>query len=89
MRNKKNSLLITLKKASSHIDKVITMVEDEKYCIDIIQQVNAVIGYLKSAKNQKLAEHLNTCFAKGMAEKSKTKKQKLIKELIQALNMTK
>ncbi|MDD3647540.1 MAG: metal-sensing transcriptional repressor [Candidatus Dojkabacteria bacterium] len=76
-------VVLSLKKARSHIDKIITMVENGEYCIDVLQQLNAVIGYLRSAKNEKLSEHLNTCFAKGMSSKSVKIKNKLIEEVIQ------
>jgi CsoR family transcriptional regulator, copper-sensing transcriptional repressor len=41
MKNQK--VLIGLKKARTSLDKIIKMVEDDKYCIDIIQQDLAVI----------------------------------------------
>jgi DNA-binding FrmR family transcriptional regulator len=41
MDNKKS--LIALKKAKTSLEKVIQMIEDDKYCIDIIQQNLAVI----------------------------------------------
>ncbi|MBU0976327.1 MAG: metal-sensitive transcriptional regulator [Patescibacteria group bacterium] len=76
-------VLLSLKKARSHIDKVITMVESHEYCIDVLQQLNAVIGYLRSAKGEKLTDHLNTCFAEGMSSKSSRVKNRLIAEVIQ------
>ena len=45
-------ILVALKKGQSHLGNVIKMVEDGKYCIDILQQNLAVIGLLKSAKNR-------------------------------------
>jgi len=81
--------ITTLKKAQTHISKIIDMEEQGEYCIDIIQQLNAVMGYLNSARNQKLKNHLNSCFAKGMSTESPVKKKKLIDELLLALKMTK
>jgi DNA-binding FrmR family transcriptional regulator len=40
---KHDKSLIALKKAKTSLEKVIKMLEDEKYCIDIIQQNLAVI----------------------------------------------
>ncbi|MDR1987904.1 MAG: metal-sensing transcriptional repressor [Candidatus Peribacteria bacterium] len=39
------------------------MVENGEYCIDIVQQNMAVIGLLKSAQQDVLQNHLNSCFA--------------------------
>jgi DNA-binding FrmR family transcriptional regulator len=83
------SVLITLKKARSHIDKIIEMVEQDEYCIDIIQQLNAIDGYIDSARKSKLISHLKTCFADGMSVKSPRRKDELIDELIRVLKITK
>ncbi|MBD3329508.1 metal-sensing transcriptional repressor [Candidatus Dojkabacteria bacterium] len=83
------TVLTTLKKARSHIDKIIEMVEEDKYCIEIIQQLNAIDGYIDSARKSKLISHLETCFADGMTTKSPAKKQELIDELIRVLKITK
>lgn len=85
--NKK--VLITLKKARSHIDKIIEMIEDETYCIDIIQQLNAIDGYIESARKQKLITHLHTCFAQGMKTKSSSEREELVEELVRVLKISK
>lgn len=82
MKDHSDKILINLKKARSHIDKIIQMIEEDEYCIDVLQQLNAVIGYLKSTKNHKLAEHLRSCFVEGMKSSSNKKKKKLIEEVI-------
>lgn len=43
----KTQILTNFKKAKSHIDKVIKMIEANEYCIDVMQQNLAVIGLLK------------------------------------------
>lgn len=78
----KKAIRLSLKKAQSHIGKIIEMVDNDEYCIDIIQQLNAVEGYISSARNKKLIEHLNTCFAEGMSTENRSRKEELIDELI-------
>lgn len=75
-------IIIALKKAQSHLSNVIAMVENKKYCIDILQQNLAVVGLLKSANNKILERHLNSCFASAMAGGSSRKKRKMIDEVI-------
>jgi hypothetical protein NreA len=87
---KKNQKVITtLKKARTHINKIIEMIKEEEYCIDIIQQLNAIEGYITSARTQKLRDHLKHCFAEGMKSKSKAKKQRLIDEVLQVTKISK
>lgn len=85
----KQEILIALKKAQSHITKIIEMVDGDEYCIDIIQQLNAVDGYISSARSKKLQDHLNSCFSEGMSTSDSRKKRELIEELLRALRMTK
>lgn len=84
----KDKVLTSLKKARSHLDKIIDMVEADEYCIDVIQQINAVEGYLSSAKRNKLVGHLNSCFVEGMDE-SKEKRQEYIDEVVQIIKISK
>lgn len=43
MKKTNEKTLISLKKARTLLDKIISMLENDKYCIDIIQQNLAVI----------------------------------------------
>lgn len=86
MENLRKETLISFKKAQSHLGKIITMMEEGKYCIDIMQQNLAVIGLLKSAHQKLMAGHLNSCFKSAMASKNEKKKQEMIDEI---LNVTK
>lgn len=82
---KKTSL--NLRKARGQIGRILTMIEDERYCIDIIQQCNAAIGMIRQANNFMLESHLHTC-GKKIASPSKQESKKFIKEIIQAYNLT-
>lgn len=75
--------LINFKKAKSHTEKIIQMIESGDYCIDIMQQNLAVIGLLKSAHQMLLEGHLNTCFRKALESSNNEKrKQEMIKEIL-------
>lgn len=87
MKNKKQKTLINFKKAQSHIGKIIKMIKADEYCIDIMQQNLAVLGLLKSAHQQLMKNHLNTCFKKAMASKNESKKQAMIEEILKVINL--
>lgn len=85
MPNNKEKATIAIKKAHSSLAKVITMLEEEKYCIDVIQQNLAVIGLVKSANLQLLEGHLNHC-VKNAAQKKDTKRlNQMIQELLKVV----
>jgi len=81
------NILTNLKKAQSHISKVIKMTEDNQYCIDIMQQNLAVIGLLKSAHQKLMENHLNTCFKKAFQSKNEKRKQEMIDEILKVTKL--
>jgi CsoR family transcriptional regulator, copper-sensing transcriptional repressor len=57
-----------LKSARGHLDAVIRMVDDDRYCIDVLQQVGAVQAALDRSRRSILEHHLRTCVADGYAQ---------------------
>jgi DNA-binding FrmR family transcriptional regulator len=68
----KDAHLKRLRRIEGQIRGLQRMVEDEKYCIDILTQVSAATRALQSFSLELLDEHLSTCVvdaaAKGGAE---------------------
>jgi CsoR family transcriptional regulator, copper-sensing transcriptional repressor len=85
MKNQK--VLIWLKKARTSLDKIIKMVEDDKYCIDIIQQNLAVIWLLKSANMNLLESHMNCCVKNAFNSKDEVQIDEKIWELVKVLKL--
>lgn len=88
MNQKHSASLTNFKKAKSHIKKIIKMIEDDSYCIDIMQQNLAVIGLLKSAHHMLMEGHLNSCFKNAMASKQEAKQQKMIDEILKVSKLS-
>lgn len=82
MDSKNDKTLINFKKAKSHIDKIIQMIENGEYCIDVMQQNLAVIGLLKSAHQMLMEGHLNSCFKNAMKSSNEKRKQEMILEIL-------
>lgn len=82
MKQSNTKNLIALKKAKSLLDKIITMVETDKYCIDVVQQNLAVIGLLKNVNLQLLDGHLNCCFVDAVKSNDKKKMNTMIQEIV-------
>lgn len=75
--------LTNLRKASSLLSKIIKMAEEDKYCVDIMQQNLAVIGLLKSSNQMLLEGHLNHCFKAAMNSKNLKQQKTMIDEVLQ------
>lgn len=82
MPTQKEKTLINFKKTQSLLAKITKMVENNEYCIDIMQQNLAAIGLLKSAHQMLMEGHLNSCFKNAMASKNEKRKQEMIDEIL-------
>ena len=87
MTNNKEKALINFKKAQSSISKIVEMVNNGEYCIDIMQQNLAVIGLLRSAHEMLMENHLNSCFKDAMASKNEAKKNKMTAEILKVTKL--
>jgi CsoR family transcriptional regulator, copper-sensing transcriptional repressor len=83
----KNDPLINFKKSKSLLEKMIKMVEEKEYCIDIMQQNLAVIGMLKSAHQILMENHLHSCFTKAMESKQDKRKLEMIEEILKVTKL--
>lgn len=61
MNDERKKALQSLKTARGQIDGIIKMIEDERYCVDISNQIIAVQSLLKKANIQILRRHLDHC----------------------------
>ena len=73
-------ILHRLKIARGHLSKVIKMVEEDTYCIDVLHQSQAVQSALKEADNLLLENHLKSCVADGIR---KGKSEEVVKEVME------
>lgn len=84
---KKKQSLISFKKARGQINNIIKMIEEDKYCVDIMTQNLAVIGLLKSAHRMIMEGHLNGCFLEAIDKPGKRVKKEKIKELLKVIRI--
>jgi len=87
MTNNKQKTLINFKKAQSLMSKIIKMIEEDEYCINVMQQNLAAIGLLRSAHEMLMENHLNSCFKNAMASKNQKKKQEMTEEILKVTKL--
>lgn len=63
-----------LKTARGQLDGILKMVEDDRYCIDISQQVMATEAILKRVNKEILAAHLKHCVKEADTEQEREEK---------------
>ncbi len=81
----KANAMSRLKTVRGHVDSVITMVESERYCPEIMKQVSALQGSLEGVNRVLLQNHLETCVAHAVTEGRTTE---IVDELLETMRYT-
>ena len=81
----KREILHHLKIASGHLERVIKMVNEDEYCINVIHQSQAVQSALRKIDQEILKNHMETCVAESI-KKGKTKE--VVEEVMQIIKKT-
>lgn len=61
------------------------MIEEGKYCVDILTQIKAIRSALKSLELQVLEGHVNHCLVKAAESQSKVEIQDKINEIMELI----
>ncbi|MDF2879168.1 MAG: transcriptional regulator [Clostridia bacterium] len=79
MNPERKKALQSLKTSRGQIEGIIKMIEDDRYCMDISNQIIAAQGLLKKANLLILRQHLNHCVKDAcMSEKGEEKIEEII-----------
>jgi DNA-binding FrmR family transcriptional regulator len=76
----KDKLKARLSKAIGHLNAVYRMVDEKKYCIDVLNQLKAVQAALDKTSEAILRQHLETCVVDAVQNQDS---ERVIEELIQ------
>lgn len=83
MKADKDNIKKLLKTAAGQIEGISRMVDNDRYCIDISNQLMAVQSILKKANNEVLGAHLHMCVKEAFLEGKEDEK---IDEIISLIN---
>lgn len=81
-KSEKTRIIHRLKIARGHLSKLIEMVENDDYCIDLVTQSLAVRKAIKATEKVILRRHLKTCFKNAMVTGSSKEQDRMIKEIL-------
>lgn len=85
--HKKKEVLKRLNFLIGHLQGNRRMVEEEKYCVDIIRQNQAVGAALNKVNKIILQSHLETCVSPAIKSSSTSRKNKVFDEIIEIFKM--
>ena len=81
--------LARLKRVEGQVRGIAKMVEDERYCIDILTQLKAVKSALASIERNIIEDHLNHCMHKAIDSNNKKEAQQMVEEIKELLKSAK
>jgi len=84
MRADKQDVLKRLNYIEGHIGGIRKMVEEDKYCVDILRQTYAVRKAIEKLEALILENHLQTCVPEGIRD---GREEAVIAELVQLYNL--
>lgn len=66
MNSERKNAVKYLKTVRGQLDGILKMIEDDRYCIDISNQISASTALLKKANVEILQGHLNSCLIRAI-----------------------
>ena len=70
----KDSIRRLLKTTRGQLDGILNMVEEDRYCIDICNQIMAAQSILTKVNKEIMAAHMEHCVAQAMSEQERSEK---------------
>jgi len=85
----RNACLKRLSRIEGQVRGVSGMVEDNRYCIDIVTQIAAVRAALKRVEQEVLRDHVAHCVEHAIASGDRDEQRQKVSELIDVLGKLK
>ena len=80
----KAGVIRRLQSAEGHVRGIQRMVEEDKYCIEVIKQVEAVQAALGKISEIILDQHLRTCVTTAIRGDEPARREAVISEILEA-----
>ena len=80
------SQLQRLRRVEGQVRGVIKMIENKRYCMDILQQTRAISAALKAVENNIMEDHMISCVATALKSNKKKEQANKIKEVIEVIS---
>lgn len=78
--------LLRLRRVRGQIEGVERMIEQRRYCVDIVHQIRSIMAALKSTETLMLERHLRGCVRDAIEAQDERKAEEKIEELLEIFN---
>ncbi|MDD5134801.1 MAG: metal-sensitive transcriptional regulator [Phycisphaerae bacterium] len=80
--------LVALRRIEGQVRGIQRMIEDRKYCIDILTQTHAIKGALSRIEEKILEKHFQHCVTDAVKGASEKEKQQKLDEILKLIHRT-
>ncbi len=87
-KNSKASCLKRLSRIEGQVRGLARMVEDDRYCIDIVTQIAAARVALRRVEDEVLRDHISHCVEHAIVSGDAAEQRQKIAELMEVLSRT-
>ncbi|MBS0558590.1 MAG: metal-sensitive transcriptional regulator [Proteobacteria bacterium] len=81
----KKSVAARLKRIEGQISGLLRMVEEERYCVDVLTQISAVRAALHKVESEILRDHVSHCVAGAFAAGDPIEQRRKVEELVETV----
>lgn len=74
-----------LRRIEGQIAGIRNMVEEDRYCVDILTQTSAVVSALRGVEDLVMQNHLNTCVVDAIRSDDDSEKQQKLDEVMDVI----
>jgi CsoR family transcriptional regulator, copper-sensing transcriptional repressor len=82
----KKSCLERLTRIEGQVRGLARMIEDDRYCIDVVTQVSAVRAALRRVEEEILRDHIAHCVEDAITSGNRAEQRRKIKELMDVVS---
>ncbi len=84
-KDTKTAVLKRLRRIEGQVRGLARMVEDDRYCIDVVTQISAVQAALRRAEEEVLRDHVGHCVEHAIVSGDQQEQRQKIAELMDVL----
>ena len=77
--------IVRLKRIEGQMRGIQRMIQEKRYCIDILTQLSSIVGAIKSVEESILERHIKGCVQQSFTKGSSEDRTKKIDEIIEVL----
>lgn len=77
-----------LKSVAGHVNGIVRMLEEDRYCIDVIRQIQAIQTALSRVSESVLDAHLKTCVTTAIQGDDPNERERMLSEITEVFRQS-